>query len=410
MKSAKAPKAVAPRWTFRSRLRCSAFGWRGSNLAITRVNEALSEIRAVAKRDAVQAAEGAVLFLEKISPAVRDVDSSSGALGNAVYAAVEALVPIIVEAPATPTVRAKWLDRLFEAIQEDDPPYIESLGDHWGDLCASPEEASRWADDFLPTLRRVAEERKRGVFAWFKGTSICYSALFAAGRHDELLDLLERDRPPIWPYLKWGGRVLASRGRADEAIAYMASRAGINTPLGALARFAEKVLLDAGRRAEAYEKHAIEANPGASRLATFRAIAKKYPEIDADRLLNDLIQSSPGDEGKWFATAKSLGRFELAIDLANRSPCDPKTLIRAARDHLKVQPAFSAEAALAALFWISRGFGYEMTSLDAREAYRYALEAATSIGQPDKVASRVGQMLATEGPSSKWLRESLGWS
>lgn len=410
MRSTKIPRTGAPRWTFRSRLRSSAFGWRGTNIAITRIHEALSEIRAVGKPDAMQAAEGAVLFLEKISPAVRDVDSSSGALGNAVYAAVAALVPVIIEAPATPAVRAKWLDRLFEAIQDDDPPYIESLGDYWGELCASPEEASRWAEDLLPTLRRIAEERKRGEYAWFKGTSICYSALFAAGRHDELLELLDNDRTPIWPYLKWGGRVLASRGRADEAIAYMTSRAGINTPMGALARFAEKVLLDAGRRAEAYEKYAVEANQGATRIATFRAIRKKYPEIDADRMLKDLVRSTPGEEGKWFATAKSLGRFELAIELATRSPCDPKTLIRAARDYLKTQPAFSGEAAVAALFWISRGHGYEMTSLDAREAHRFAMEAAASAGQADKVQSRLEQILRAEGSSVKWLRGSLGRS
>jgi len=74
----------------------------------------------------------------------------------------------------------------------------------------TPEFASRWADYLLPTLKRVADERKRGVFAWFNGASLCYSALFKAGRHDELLGLLAADPRPIWPYLIWGGRVLAA--------------------------------------------------------------------------------------------------------------------------------------------------------------------------------------------------------
>jgi hypothetical protein len=39
---------------------------------------------------------------------------------------------------------------------------------------------------------------------------------------------------------------------------------------------------------------------------TFRALRRRYPEIEADRLLADLIASTPGEEGKWFATAKSL--------------------------------------------------------------------------------------------------------
>ena len=75
-------------WTFSRRLRRSGFGWRGTKPAIARINEALSEIRAVGRKDPALAAEGAVLFLEKISPAICDIDSSSGALGNAVYSAV----------------------------------------------------------------------------------------------------------------------------------------------------------------------------------------------------------------------------------------------------------------------------------------------------------------------------------
>ncbi len=64
-----------------------------------RVREATSEIKEVARRDPVLGAEGAVRFLEKVSPALEQVDSSSGSIGNAVNKAIEALVPIIAEAP-----------------------------------------------------------------------------------------------------------------------------------------------------------------------------------------------------------------------------------------------------------------------------------------------------------------------
>jgi hypothetical protein len=170
----KAPTAPKSQWAFRSRLRRSAFGWRGSKAAIERIGEALAEIRAAARHDSAHAAEGAVLFLEKLSPAVREVDSSSGALGGAANRAVEALVPVIAAAPVAGAVRARWLERLFEAIEDDDPPYIELLGDYWGELCVTPELASRWADELVPTLRRVLEERERGTFGWFPGTGICY--------------------------------------------------------------------------------------------------------------------------------------------------------------------------------------------------------------------------------------------
>lgn len=44
----------------------------------------------------------------------------------------------------------------------------------------------------------------------------------------------------------------------------------------------EEALLQAGRRAAACNGYAIAANQATSRLATYRAIAKKYPEIDPD--------------------------------------------------------------------------------------------------------------------------------
>ena len=48
------------RWTFKSRLRARAFGWRGSKAAIARLKEAVAEIKAVNRIDAVAAGEGAV--------------------------------------------------------------------------------------------------------------------------------------------------------------------------------------------------------------------------------------------------------------------------------------------------------------------------------------------------------------
>ena len=51
---------------------------------------------------------------------------------------------------------------------------------------------------------------------------------------------------------------------------------------------------------------------------------------DKSQILNDLIATTPGEEGNWFATAKELRLYELALELANRTPCDLKTLTRAA--------------------------------------------------------------------------------
>jgi hypothetical protein len=403
-----AARTDATTWAFRTRFRRGAFGWKGTQLAIGRINEALTEIRAVARHNPTHAAEGAVLLLEKLSPALCQIDSSSGALGNAAYATVQELAPLISHATVATAVRQKWLDRLFEAIQEDDPPYIESLGDHWGDLCATKELASDWADQLLPTLKNVLRERTRGTYAFFSGTTLCYSALFKADRHDQILELLTMDPRPIWPYLVWGAKVLATRGKIDEAIAYLRDRAGSTTSETSIARFAEEELLKAGRRAEAFNQYALLANQANTHLARFRALAKKYPELSQEKLLGHLVASSPGEPGKWFATAKTLKLFDQATRLAWASPCDPKTLNRAARAHLKTQPAFAMQCALASLHWISMGHGYELTGLDVQDAHRIAIEAATAIQQTEQAHTTVKEMLAPDRPMTAWMKRSLG--
>jgi len=142
----------AHKWEFRGRFRRHAYGWK-SQPAIKRVKEAVSEIKKVARKDEMLAAEGAVLFLEKVSPALEHVDSSSGAIGTAINNAIVALVDIIALAPADGKTRDTWLERLWEAYQDEGIPYIELLGDYWGELCASKETASGWADQLMGTAR-----------------------------------------------------------------------------------------------------------------------------------------------------------------------------------------------------------------------------------------------------------------
>lgn len=103
------------------------------------------------------------------------------------------------------------------------------------------------------------------------------------------------DPRPIWPYLVWGARVLVARGQVDEAIAYVRARSGSTTSEEAVARFAEDALLKGCRRAEAFDQYALLANQANSNLSTSRALAKKYPELAPDRLLDPLIASTPAE-------------------------------------------------------------------------------------------------------------------
>ena len=86
---------------------------------------------------------------------------------------------------------------------------------------------------------------------------------------------------------------------------------------------------------------------------------------------------------KWTFTAKSLGM--LPLKLAHQSPCDPKTLNRAARDYLNKEPKFTIGIAMASLYWLSKGWGYEITGIDVHSAYDYAMKAAEKLGLEEQV-------------------------
>ena len=55
----------------------------------------------------------------------------------------------------------------------------------------------------------------------------------------------------------------------------------------------------------------------------------------------------------------------------DQSPCDPKTLTRAARDFENKHPEFALRAGLAAIRWLAAGYGYEVTGADVRAAYSH---------------------------------------
>ncbi|PIP36807.1 MAG: hypothetical protein COX20_03650, partial [Desulfobacterales bacterium CG23_combo_of_CG06-09_8_20_14_all_52_9] len=82
----------------------------------------------------------------------------------------------------------------------------------------------------------------------------------------------------------------------------------------------EEILLLSGMAEESYKRYSFKANQKTTYLATFRAIVKKYLQKKPAEILEDLVAGTPGDEGKWFAAAKSSGLYAEAIELANRTP------------------------------------------------------------------------------------------
>jgi tetratricopeptide (TPR) repeat protein len=386
-------KTVAEKhhWEFAPRFRRGAFGWR-SQPAITRVKEAVTEIKKVARKEPVLAAEGAILFLEKVSGALQNIDSSSGAIGGAVNRAIDELVPIIAKAPAENALREKWLKRLYQAHADDQIPYIECLGDYWGELCATPELAAAWADRLIGTVEQVWSRREKG-FGFFHGTYMCFSALLHAGRYDQLLALLEKAPFVWWNDRLWGVKALIAKGRKAEALQYAEASHGRNNNPESIAQACEEILLSSGMADEAYQRYAIVANQGTTYLATFRAICRKYPYKTPVDILNDLVISTPGQAGKWFAAAKDAGLYELAIELARQSPVDHRTLNRAAADFIETQPGFAIDAGLLSMYWILAGRGYEATVIDVIVAFEAIMRAATVAGNVDKTLLRVRTLL-----------------
>jgi hypothetical protein len=364
-------------WEFSSRLRTRAFGWTGSHLGCRRLKEAVAEIKGVARTDPVTAGDGVVTLMERIWPAFQNIDTSSGALGGAVYWAQQELLPIASEAAADRKTRDRWLDRLWQAVDDDGVDYLSVVQDRWGELCGSREVASRWADRFLGLLRTAWSDPRPGNYV--RGTSVCLSSLLAAGRHQELLEVLALLRFAFWHYRKFGVQALLSEGRTDDALAYAEASRGLNQPDASIDAACEKILLDLGRVDEAYGKYALTANASSTGLATFRRIVRKYPTQDPKKILLDLATSS-GDAGRWFAAAKDAGLLDLALEFAEKGRTDPRTLSRASRDFLKKDASFSLKVGRLALQRILEGHGYELTGIDVLDAFDHYIAAAQTLG------------------------------
>ncbi len=393
-------------WTFPARFRTGAYGWKASRLVCQRLREAVYEIKKVTKKDPVLGAEGSVRLMEKLWPALEYVDSSSGALGSAVYKALDALIPIIIEAPADDKTRSKWLVRLWQAMEDDGVDYLGPVGDRWGEICGSVEVAGRWAEDLVSTLRSCWSDPSPR--AYFHGATACLSCLLVARRYQELLELLDLNRHPMWHYRRYGVEALLAMAKKAEALQYAEASRGLNQPDFTIDQACEEILISSGLYEEAYRRYGLSAAVGNSNITRFRAVVKRYPMKDKSQILTDLIATTPGEEGKWFATAKELKLFDLALELAKRSPCEPKTLTRAARDYCESEPVFALGSALVALRWLSEGWGYEVSDADVVEAYDRAISVATKLNHIGEVTEYIRQLVgANDSASNQFVRQAL---
>ena len=372
--------AASRKWLFKKKLRARAYGWRGSRLAISRLREAASEIRSVAKSDPLAAGEGVVSLMERIWPAFQNIDTSSGALGASVSRTVSDLIPILASAPADHATRSKWLERLFEAVQNDGVEYLGPVEERWGEIVHYPDLINEYADRLIGMVRRAWSDHQS--FQYVTGTSICLSCLLEAGRYDELQELLATQRAKFWPWHRFGAEALVRQGMWEAAITFAEgvrdtsnSRHGDNS----IDRFCEGLLIQHGRADEAYQKYGLRAASGRTNLAIYRALARQYPDRDRRQILLDLIESR-GDKGKWFAAAKDEEFLDIALECAGTYGADPSTLVRAARDFGEAEPRFAASVALMAIRQLMGGGGYNPPLSDVEGAVAHLFLAAERIG------------------------------
>lgn len=375
--------ATVWKWQFKARLRARAYNWRGTALAAARLKEAVSEIKAAAKIDPIAAGDGAVSLMERLWPALQDIDSSSGALGSAVNRTLDELIPILIAAPADLKTRGKWLERLYQAVQDDGVQYLTPVEERWGEIAQYPELINAHADRLLDLVRRAWANHTS--FEYVIGTDICLSCLLEAGRYAELLDLLETPRTKHWSARQFGATALSRQGLWAAAIAYAeASRSKINPGFvdHSIDRFCEKLLIEQGRSDEAYKRYGLVAAGGGTNLTIYRSLTRAYPKRDKRQVLLDLI-ATRGDKGKWFAAAKDAGFLDIAVECASTHGADPSTLIRAARDFCGKDPKFAATVALQALKSLLAGGGYDPQVSEADAAATHLMVAARHMDADD---------------------------
>ena len=374
-------KAARGSWAFKAGMRARSYGWRGSQKAIARLKGAVSEIKAVRRRDPVAAGEGVVSLAERIWPAFEQIDTSTGALGSAVNRTLESLIPILIAAPADEEIRAEWLERVYDAINEDGVQYLFPISERFGEIAVYPGLTSTYADRDIDMIRMAWSDRT--AFGFVATDTLCLSCLLEAGRTDELFALLDLRQNRMWSDDRFGAEALVRQGRLEEALVFAEERLALERQgynQSEIGRFCENVLFLLGRRDEAYARYRLSGGRGSTYVAIWRDLVKRYPERDPREILVDLIEMH-GNRGKWFAAAKDAGCFDIALQCAADLNVEPATLVRAARDFRDRDPTFAANVALQAIEHYLAGRGYEPSPRDAEAAMSHLHHSAQYAGK-----------------------------
>ena len=123
------------------------------------------------------------------------------------------------------------------------------------------------------------------------------------------------------------------------------------------------------------------------------AQSRKYPR-SAGADTDDLVASTPGEEGKWFAAAKQAGcsmrqsRWRSARRAHRR--------LTAPRDFAEKNPPFALRGRHGEkrVHWLVAGYGYDVTAADVLDAYTHTFAAAERLGRAETTRQRIRDLVA----------------
>jgi hypothetical protein len=120
------------------------------------------------------------------------------------------------------------------------------------------------------------------------------------------------------------------------------------------------------------------------------------------------LSPDPARHGFFHGTSACLSALFAAIALANRTPTDPRTLTRAARDFADENSSFAVEAGMAALRVLVMGYGYDITGADVWAAYSHTMKAAERRGSAAATRQRICALVSSETFGERFVTKILG--
>ncbi len=395
------PKEKSPARAFARRFRRGAYGWRSAP-AVKSVKAAVSEIQKVARTDPARAAEGAVLFLERVSPA------SKAWMGP----------PAPSGGPSGAPSTSWWAS--CARRRSTRPP--ESLARaSLGCVRGRQDSLHRGPRRALGEICcRLLSPRPGRIASWTRPGGRCSTRAGSGGSSRAAPRASPRSSTPVatrrswtrsrgptfWPYRRWGVRALASLGRKAEAIALAESDPSQNA-IGSRAAVRGDLPLvgDAGTGVPALCAGCAREDdlPG--------HVPRRAEGLPREESGGGARRPRRGDSrarrGSGSRRRSPRGSARRPWPLAKRSPVHRDTWLAPHGTSPRRTRSSSIEVGLLAIEGMIRGDAYEFTRADVLTAYTPTLDAARRQGVEDATRARLHRIVQGTGPAHASVESCL---